>query len=118
MGNTPTRLFDQSINIIRPTAGVDGGGAPTQTFTAHLSAVMCRIHPLRGDENLIAGRLATARTYRVYLDPSLDVAATDRIVWTPSTATGATHTLQIVEPLIDFDARGLVGRLVAMEVTP
>ena len=111
MAGIPKHLFDQTVSVSRPTAGVDGAGAPTQTFTAHLSSVACRIQPLRGDENLRAGRPATARTYRVYLDPSLDVAGADRIAW------GAA-TLQIVEPLVDFDALGMVGRLVAMEVSP
>ena len=110
------QLFDQTVTILRPTASVDAAGAPASAYTTYLSSVPCRIQPMQGDEDLRAGSPASARTYRVYLDPSTDVQPSDRLAWTPATATAVTHTMHIAEPMIDFDGQGRLGRLVAIEM--
>jgi head-tail adaptor len=109
-------LYDQSISVTRPTWAKDAAGFPKQTFAAHLSGVACRVQPISGSENVRAGRAASQRTYRVYVpNPSVDIATDDRITLTVG---ATTRTLQVIEPMIDFDMQGRVGRLVAEEVNP
>ena len=107
----PTHLFDKTIAITRPTISKDSGGSPIETFSAHLSGLACRIQPISANENVKAGRPASATTFRIYLASGQDIDASDQITY-------GSRTLKIIEPMRDYDEQSILSVIVAEEVEP
>lgn len=109
MSVTPSHLFDQTVSTQRAVDTVDEGGGPISTYSTYLTGVKMHIQPQSGNDNIRAGRPASAQTYNCYCDTTNDIVMPDYIIW-------GTHTLQIIEPVRNVAYRNTILRIVAQEI--
>ena len=77
----PDNLYIHTISVSRQTSTVDSGGSPVSTFAIHLSSVSCRVQPVSATEVVKAGRQWSSPTWRVYCNPSNDIAMKDIVTY-------------------------------------
>ena len=77
-------LLNETINILRPTNGKDEGGSNIKDYNEYLSNVFARVQPVKADENVIADRKKTKRTYKIYVDVNTSVRQIDRVEYEDS----------------------------------
>ena len=57
-----------------------GGDADKETYVANLSNISCLIEPLNAEQVALADGFLF-KNYAMYFDDSVDIVATDRVVW-------------------------------------
>lgn len=72
--------LDQGVAILRKTGTDDGAGGTTDTW-ATVSTVWASVLPKSGVEGVAAMQAREATTYDVMMRSGVDVASTDRLLW-------------------------------------
>jgi SPP1 family predicted phage head-tail adaptor len=85
-GNDPVRLrglpwisLSGSGQVLRGTFVSDSGGGGSVTWNSQ-GTVACRIDPISGRDDLVAGRVSERSTHVVTLPPNTDVGTDDRFL--------------------------------------
>ena len=91
------------------TDTTDGQGGYTQAFAA-ASTVAARLAPTKGDERIMAGRLAEVQQYTLTVPDTTTVAAANRVVYGGVTYEVASVMADVRAPW-DLCIRALVTRV-------
>jgi len=71
----------RSVTIRRKTVTVDSGGSTIDTYSDHLTGVVCAIFPHSQVEKEQGGRALTVGSATVYVSAGLDITAGDELRW-------------------------------------